>query len=80
MTKIPSMPLAKMVKDNRVLFDHYRAGNLWYKLHCGTDQVFEFPVPIEDIGEATFFAEDRAILFMRYIRKHLATLKEGKLD
>ncbi len=52
----------------------YRDGNLWYETECG----FRFPVPISDAGTATFAAEDRAILFMRYIRKHLATLEEAR--
>lgn len=30
---------------------------------------YEFPVPIEDCGDATFPAHEKAILFMRYIRK-----------
>lgn len=63
------MTLLEMVKDKKVHFSFYREGELWYKTTDG----FEFPVPIKDIGNATFLAEDKAILFMRYIRKHLAT-------
>jgi hypothetical protein len=51
--------------DGRVNFVHYRDGSLWYK--TGFDEVF--PVPIDDIGNATFYANDKAILFMRYMRK-----------
>jgi hypothetical protein len=29
------------------------------------------------VGTATFLAEDRAILFMRYIRKHMEYLKKS---
>jgi hypothetical protein len=46
---------------------------LWYASECG----FEFPVPISDAGTATFLAQDKAILFMRYIRKHLEYLKKS---
>ena len=61
--------LKQMVKgDKFVEFTHYKDSNLWYKTDCG----FEFPVPVEDIGTATFLAKDRAMLFMRYIRKHIA--------
>jgi hypothetical protein len=46
-----------------------------YSTECG----FEFPVPLEDIGKATLFAEDKALLFLRYIRKHVeASNKESK--
>ena len=30
---------------------------------------FQFPVPISDTGEATFLNSDKALYFMRYIRK-----------
>lgn len=59
-----------------VLFQYYRDGNLYYK----TETELIFPVPIEDIGNATFLSVDKAMLFMRYIRKHLDTLKEAKND
>lgn len=65
--------LKEMVSDNKVVkFKYYRDGNLWYE----ADNGFLFPVPIDDIGNATFLAEDRVMLFMRYIRKHLATLEK----
>lgn len=64
-----------MVKDNKVVkFQRYKYLNLWYVTECG----FEFPVPIEDTGNGTFLEEDKAILFMRYIRKHRNVIEEGK--
>lgn len=63
----------KTLVSGRVEFMYYRSGNLWYTTdyeHGG----FEFPVPISDIGNATFFADDKAMLFMRYIRKHIESL------
>lgn len=51
----------------QVTFTHYFDGNLWYK----TETDFSFPVPVSDIGTATFNATDKAMLFMRYIRKHM---------
>ena len=63
-----------MVKDNqKVSFLFYRDGQLWYVTESG----FEFPVPIVDAGTATFLAQDRAILFMRYIRKHIDYLRRS---
>jgi len=63
-----------LVKDTRVQFTFYRDGNLYYEV---VGKGFEFPVPIKDIGSATFVREDKALLFMRYIRKHLATIEAG---
>ena len=60
-------------KNQKVRFRFYRDGQFWYGTECG----FEFPVPIEEAGTATFLAEDKAILFMRYIRKHMVFLKKS---
>ncbi len=69
------MDIGEMVKeDKRVTFIHYKDSELWYCTECG----FEFPVPISDTGSATFFAQDRAMLFMRYIGKQIAMLTEVK--
>ena len=65
-----------MVKDNKkVKFVRYQKKELWYVTECG----FEFPVPIEDCGDGTFQDEDKAMFFMRYIRKHLENIEAGKL-
>jgi len=56
-----------MVKNKKVTFLFYREGELWYTTECD----FHFPVPINDTGTAAMNAEDKAILFMRWIRKHI---------
>ena len=56
--------ILEMVKNKKVNFNFYRSGELWYK----TEDGFDFPVPINDTGNAVFKNEDKAILFMRYIR------------
>lgn len=53
-----------VAKDKVVNFSHYFDGNLWYLTEYGEI----FPVPISDIGTATFLATDKAIYFMRYMR------------
>ena len=64
------MNIKNMVKNKVVRFCFYRDGELWYTTECG----FQFPVPINDTGNAIFKSEDKAILFMRWIRKHLEML------
>lgn len=59
--------LLTMVKNKVVRFSHYREGNLYYK----TEDGFAFPVPIADTGEATFRKDDKAIYYMRWIRRQL---------
>lgn len=69
------MPTIKdMVKNKKVAFCYYREGELWYETECG----FLFPVPTSDVGNATFNREDKALLFMRWIRKHVAYLEDAK--
>lgn len=61
-----------MVKDGKkVFFVHFNHGQLWYKTECG----FHFPVDVSDTGDAKFLAEDKAIMFMRYIRKGIDAAK-----
>lgn len=60
--------------NKRVAFTYYRAGNLWYTTESG----FEFPVPVADCGEASFMANDKAILFLKWIRAHVAYANEAE--
>ncbi len=70
------MTLKEMVKDKKVRFRFYREGELWYE----TEDGFQFPVPINDTGTGFFNAEDKAILFMRWIRKQLAAQAEWEKE
>jgi len=65
------MNVKDCIKGN-VTFLYYRAGNLWYV----TENSFCFPVPIEDVGDATFNKEEKGIMLMRWIRKHLAIIEQ----
>lgn len=59
----------------QVTFVHYQDGNLIYRCDDG----FEFPVPLTDCGSARFPAQEKAMLFMRWIRKHME-IKEKAND
>jgi len=65
--------LTEKVKG-KVTFLYYSDKELWYTTDCG----FKFPVPINDTGTATFNAQDKGILFMRWIRKHIIFLEEAR--
>lgn len=60
--------------QENVTFTHFANGEFWYQTAGG----FAFPVPLSDIGSATLLASDKATLFVRYIRKHLALLEAAK--
>ena len=66
------MSITDLVKGTTARFVSYREGNFIYEV-VGKD--FQFPVPLNDLGNATLLAEDKALLFMRYIRKQLDILK-----
>jgi len=77
--------IKEVVRPGRmVVFAYYRDGALWYSteevtLPDGSTQGnLTFPVPISDIGNATFLAADKAMLFMRYIRKHVDAIDASR--
>lgn len=66
-----------MVTDNKkVRFVEYKQKELWYETECG----FRFPVPIDSTGDGVFLAEDKALMFMTYIRKHMQMLSQAKAE
>lgn len=69
------LSLKDMVSDDKkVRFVFYRDKALHYE----TEDGFVFPVPIDDAGSATFGAEEKALLMMRYIRKQIKVLETAK--
>lgn len=68
------MNLKDMIKDNKkVHFKFYRSHILFYE----TDDGFLFEVPVSEVGTGTMERDDRAILFMRWIRKQIESNEEG---
>lgn len=59
----------------QVTFQYYQDGNLIYRCDDG----FQFPVPVSDCGTAKFAAQDKAMLFMRWIRKFMAAINETEM-
>ncbi len=68
------MNIKELVQNKTVSFVRYQNKELWYVTESG----FEFPVPISDTGEAAFMASDKAMLFMRWIRKHFDLIESSK--
>lgn len=63
--------LKTIIKDNFATFSHYRQDVLYF--HIKVDgKTYSFPVPTDDLGDATVNIEEKAIMLMRYIRKALA--------
>lgn len=58
----------------KVKFLYYRDNELWYE----TENNFQFPVQISDAAGATFLPEDKALVFMRWIRRHIKYVEDSK--
>jgi len=67
-------PVEMVKHGQKVQFTHYRQQQLWYATECG----FAFPVPIDEAGDAAFLAEDKALLFLRYIRSHYEFITQAR--
>ena len=69
------MTIKDLVKENKkARFVYFRDGALHYE----TEDGFVFPVPVDDAGSATFNAEEKAMLLMRYIRKYMKVLEDNQ--
>ena len=66
--------IKNLIKDNIVVFDMFRDNIFFYSVKDKeTETDYVFPVPLSDITNsdvtATLPASDKAIFFMRWIRK-----------
>lgn len=64
----------KIRVQGTVSFLYYQDGYLFYK--CSKDG-FIFPVPLSDAGSARFPCDEKGMMFMRWIRKHMELIKSG---
>src|ERR1044071_6944533 len=63
------------VKQGQMVhFEYFRDEAFWYR----TDKGLLYPVPLKDAlaARARFLAHDKAIYYMRWIRRYLAACKE----
>lgn len=60
--------IKQLIKGNYVHFSSFRQGFFHYNV-LTNNGVYSFPVPINDIGTGTMLATDKAISYMRWIRK-----------
>ena len=70
------MSIREMIAGKKVRFVCYKQKELWYT----TEDGFEFPVPISDTGDGEFLSEDKAMFFMRWIRKYLEEIEAVKQE
>ena len=63
------MNIKDIVRDSTVRFVRYRQGVAYYGVDVPESGVYVFPVPLDDMGGATLELEDKAVMYMRYIRR-----------
>jgi hypothetical protein len=66
-SKMENINLKDLVKDNTATIDRYRAQHIYYVI-AHERKLYSFPVPLEDVQEATLNHSEKAITMMRYIR------------
>lgn len=67
MTQVPRS-ISALIKDNIVKFNRFQHNMFYYDIFY--DELWwQFPVPLDDIGNGELKQEDKAIFFMRWIRK-----------
>lgn len=71
--------IKELVKDKRVNFDFYRANVAYYTTTDNEGFDWRFPVRLDDVGDATLLAQDKAILYMRWIRKAITNNELHKI-
>jgi hypothetical protein len=65
------MNIKDLVKDKIVQFVSFQRGEFTYKVAANDGHDFFFTVPLWDIGDGKLLNEDKAILYMRWIKKQL---------
>lgn len=70
---IAELNLKDMVTNKVVRFVRFRGGELIYV----TENGFEFPVRSDEVDGAILYAEDKAGLYIKYIKRQLKLAKEA---
>ena len=66
----------KDIEKHAAHIDYVRAGVVYYEIRINRDEhpngvPYRFPVPLEDVGNATLSWEEKGFTLMRFIRKAL---------
>lgn len=64
------LKIKDIVKNNKATFLYYRHQMMYYTVVVDGNE-FCFPIPLDDVADATLNLTEKAMLLMRYIRKAL---------
>lgn len=68
---IMELSIKNIVKNNLAHMLYYRHQHIYYSINVDGVE-YSFPVPLDDIQDATLNKVEKAMMLMRYIRKALA--------
>ena len=66
------MQLIELIKGNKATFIEFHSGTLFYEVNG-----FRFPIPVEELQGASIKAEEKASVFLKWIRKALKEVENG---
>jgi hypothetical protein len=72
---LKTVVIKEHVKQGQMVhFEYFRDEGFWYR----TDKGLLFPISLKEAssGRATFLAHDKAIYFMRWIKRYVAACKQ----
>lgn len=69
---IKDLSIKDMVAGKTVKFVRFRRNELIFE----TENGFEFPVRADEVDDAVLYAEDKAGLYVKYIKRQLKLAKE----
>jgi len=72
-----TIKMIDLMRDNKVVrFAYFRDGDFWYQHEDGL--LFSISLQEATSSKVTFLAEDRAMLFMRWIKRFIEQAKRDK--
>ena len=67
------MKVTDLIRGKTAVFVEFHSGNLFYEI----DGEFRFPVPVEELHGASISAEEKASVFMKWIKRAVKQIEEG---
>jgi len=64
--------IKQIIENNTAQFSFYQEGKVYYSISVEND-MYEFPIPIEEVGTGVLLRDEKAIYFMKWIKKAIET-------
>jgi hypothetical protein len=68
--------LTDLIKGKRAVFVEFHGGNLFYEI----DGKFRFPVPVDELQGTSVLSEEKASVFMKWVKRSLKQIQEGSTE